>query len=87
MKCCFRGRSTFSQWGENEIASHSGRFILRELRCRNISRQFHQINSTPAIAGMARKRTFSAIHLMTREELVNPEKSRNDFVFERWILA
>ena len=56
MECCFRGRSTSPEWSENEIASHSGRLVLSELRRRDICLQFCQISRIPALAGLARKR-------------------------------
>ena len=37
MKCCFLARWTSPHWSENESASNSGRFILSEVQCRNIS--------------------------------------------------
>ena len=66
----FRGRSTSPQWIEHENASNSGRFILRELRHRNICRQFCQINGILALACIARKRAWSDIKATTSPRLV-----------------
>ena len=48
-----------------QSVANSGRFILSQQRCKNICRQFGQINRILAIGCIASKRTLRAINLIT----------------------
>lgn len=54
--------------------THSGRFIMREIRQLNICRQFCQIIWIQAIAGMAAKRTLPDI-ILTASPGLSPQRS------------
>ena len=51
-------------------AIHSGRFVLSQIRCRNICKKLCQINRILAIAGLASKRAWLAVNLSTLAGLV-----------------
>ncbi len=49
---------------------HSVRFVLSQIRCRNICKKLCQINRILAIAGLASKRAWLAVNLSTLAGLV-----------------
>ena len=70
MKSYFRGPSTSPEWSENEIASNSGRLVLRHQPARKVSRRNYRPNRIPALPSLAGKHVQLAINLIAPEGLV-----------------
>ncbi len=64
------GKSAMSLVRFRMKAIHSGRFVLSQIRCRNICKKLCQINRILAIAGLASKRAWLAVNLSTLAGLV-----------------